>query len=55
MIARNPDNVLAAESLFSLYTEYRNVGFTEEQAMSLILEAVHASIMAQAYFQNGKL
>ena len=48
MIARNPDNVIAAEQLFSLFTEYKKVGFTEIQAMEMVLRAIEASIMAQA-------
>ena len=52
MIARNPDNILAAEQLYSLYNEYIKVGFKKPQAMSLILTAVEASIMAQAMMRG---
>ncbi len=48
MIARDANNVLAAEQLFALFKEYIKAGFTEKQALELILEAVNASIMAQA-------
>ena len=46
--ARNPDNVIAAEQLFALFTEYKKAGFNEDQAMTLILQAVEALIIAQA-------
>jgi len=54
MIARNPDNVIAAEQLFALFTEYTKAGFSEDQAMSMIHVAIEASIMAQAMLRGQK-
>ena len=47
-IARNADNVLAAEQLFNLFKEYQIAGFTEEQAFQMILQAIDSTIIAQS-------
>ena len=52
MIARNADNVVAAEALYSLFTEYKRAGFTSEEAMQIICTSVEATIMAQAFFHH---
>jgi len=44
---RNPDALIAAETLYSSYYEYINAGFTETEAMQLVNTILHSTIMAQ--------
>lgn len=47
---RNPDALIAAETLYQTYYEYLQAGFTEDEAFELVCTILHTTIL----IQNGR-